>query len=347
MPQNILFDNEALGDFQQYLKNGSFSKVFFLVDENTHEHCLVPLLQELEELGDSEILEVEAGEVSKSVEVLFQLWMTLSDLGADRYSLIVNLGGGMVSDLGGFLAGTYMRGIPFVNFPTSVLAQVDASVGGKTGINLDHIKNKVGLFAKAERVYILNHFLESLPLQERRSGYAEMLKHGLIADAEYWETLLKLDIENELPTPEMIRRSIAIKSAIVESDFKETGIRKALNFGHTLGHAFETVSHEMEEPLLHGEAVALGMMGELLLSVEYAGLNEAIATEAIRSVHSRFKDVEAVGDMDRIFEVLKQDKKNRKGEIIFTLLPSIGEVVTDVKVQEHSVHNVLKRLQSW
>ncbi|MGB0177856.1 MAG: 3-dehydroquinate synthase, partial [Owenweeksia sp.] len=345
MPQNILFDNEALGDFQQYLKNGSFSKVFFLVDENTHEHCLVPLLQELEELGDSEILEVEAGEVSKSVEVLFQLWMTLSDLGADRYSLIVNLGGGMVSDLGGFLAGTYMRGIPFVNFPTSVLAQVDASVGGKTGINLDHIKNKVGLFAKAERVYILNHFLESLPLQERRSGYAEMLKHGLIADAEYWETLLKLDIENELPTPEMIRRSIAIKSAIVESDFKETGIRKALNFGHTLGHAFETVSHEMEEPLLHGEAVALGMMGELLLSVEYAGLNEAIATEAIRSVHSRFKDVEAVGDMDRIFEVLKQDKKNRKGEIIFTLLPSIGEVVTDVKVQEHSVHNVLKRLQ--
>ncbi|MEQ9261655.1 MAG: 3-dehydroquinate synthase [Owenweeksia sp.] len=347
MLQNILFDEEALSDFQAYLKEGDFSKVFFLVDENTHEHCLVPLMQELGELGDNEILEVEAGEASKSAEVLVQLWMALSDLGADRFSLLVNLGGGMISDLGGFLAGTYMRGIPFVNFPTSVLAQVDASVGGKTGINLDHIKNRVGLFTQADRVYVLNHFLNSLPLKERRSGYAEMLKHGLIADEAYWKNLQEIDVEEIALTSEMIRRSIDIKSGIVSQDFRESGLRKTLNFGHTLGHAFESVSHETGEPLLHGEAIALGMMGELLLSTEFAGLEEKAGHEAIRTIHNSFKEVETIGDVDRIFEMVKQDKKNRRGTVLFTLLDRVGTARADVEVPEAAIRDVLKRLQTW
>ena len=329
------------------LINLDFQKFFFLVDENTHEHCLVPLLQELGELGEMEVLEIEPGEASKSPEVLVQLWMALSDLRADRYSLLVNLGGGVVSDLGGMLAGTYMRGIPFVNFPTTVLSQVDASVGGKTGINLDHLKNRVGLFLNPERVYVLNRFLETLPFEERRSGYAEMLKHGLIADREYWKQLLQLNIKEALPDTIMIRKSIEIKSKVVEKDFRESGLRKILNFGHTLGHALETVSHEEGEPLLHGEAVALGMMGELLLSAEFAGMDKEVAEEAAHRIGDHFHDVEVTGDPERILEVVKQDKKNRKGEIFFTLLSDPGMVKQDIVVPESAIFNVIMRLQAW
>ncbi len=347
MPQKIFFEQEALDDFSKYLKDGNFSRVFFLVDENTHEHCLIPLLQELAEIGETEILEVESGEESKSVEVLVQLWMALSELNADRHTLLVNLGGGVISDLGGFLAGTYLRGISFVNFPTTILSQVDASVGGKTGINLEHLKNRIGLFLEPDRVYVINSFLNTLPLEEKRSGYAEMLKHGLITDKEYWVGLCALDITKELPSHEMIKRSIEIKTSVVEKDFRESGLRKILNFGHTLGHALETVSHEEGEPLLHGEAIALGMIGELMLSTHFAGLSEKSAQQAIKKISSFFEDVEVVGDTDRLFEVVRQDKKNHEGHILMTLLNEIGTAQPDVEVSETAVRDVLKQLQAW
>lgn len=347
MSSVLRYDEEALEDFQEFLRSGSFTKVFFLVDENTHEHCLIPLLREIEEIGDTEVLEVEAGEESKSPEVLFQLWMALSELGADRHSLLVNVGGGMICDLGGFLAGTYMRGIAVVHFPTSLLSQVDASIGGKTGINLQHLKNKVGLFLEAERVYLLHRFLETLPYPEVRSGYAEMLKHGLIADRAYWEQLISINITGELPSSQMIRSSIGIKSGVVQQDFRESGLRKILNFGHTLGHALETVALENQSPLLHGEAIALGMVGELLLSSKFGGLEESEAYSAINEIQNRFRDIRPIGDVDRQFEVVRQDKKNRGDSLLFTLLSGLGQAQVDIEVPEQAVREVLQYLKSW
>lgn len=345
----IKFDRDALEDFKTFLTEGNFSKIFFLVDEITHEKCLIPLLGELESLPETEVLEVNPGEESKSPEVLVQLWKVMAELGADRHSLLVNVGGGMITDLGGFLAGTYMRGIAFVNFPTTVLAQVDASVGGKTGINLDHVKNLIGLFIHAEKVYILNNFLETLSPGERLSGFAEMLKHGLIADTDYWNKLSVYDIKNKIPSQDMIRRSIEIKSQVTEADFKESGYRKILNFGHTLGHAIETTALDEGKPLLHGEAVAIGMIGELLLSVEFAGLDEQKAKQAIEVLRSVYKDAVfrytlLEQDFTKQLEVARQDKKNRNSEIRFTLLRNIGEAVTDIVVPEEKVLEILKYL---
>ena len=215
---------------QSLIKEGDFSSVFFLVDENTHDLCLPYLLQSLADLPRCEVLEVEAGEDTKSPEVLVQLWVVMSELQADRHTLVVNLGGGVVTDLGGFLASTYMRGLPFVNVPTSLLAMVDASNGGKNGINLSQFKNRVGLFQQPEAVCVVADFLETLPRRELRSGFAEMLKHGLIASADYWEELKEYNIELDVPTEGMIARSIDIKQKFIDSDFKEKGPRKALNF---------------------------------------------------------------------------------------------------------------------
>lgn len=333
----VKFGNEALEEFKALVMNDKFSKVFFVVDENTHENCLIPLVRELPELPENEILEVEAGEGSKSTEVLVQLWHAMSELNADRNSLIVNVGGGMVSDLGGFLAGTYMRGVSFVNFPTTVLAQVDASVGGKTGINLDHIKNRVGLFQNPLRTFVINDFLETLPQDERRSGFAEMLKHGLIADKEYWNELKEFDIDERIPDSLMIQKSVEIKSSIVNQDFKEQGIRKALNFGHTVGHALETLALDKGHKLLHGEAIALGMICETHLSIRYAGLKVDEANEIIEVLKKKYSNVEPTGSPEEWVELMKMDKKNVNGEYRFSLIKKLGEAVINVEVKEEDI----------
>lgn len=323
--------------FQRLLNEQDYSKVFFLVDSNTHEFCLPLFLAQLNELPDYEILEVESGEESKSAEVLVQLWEAISALGADRHALMVNVGGGMISDLGGFLASTYMRGIPFVNFPTSLLAMVDASVGGKTGVNLGHIKNRVGLFIEPKMVGVVPHFLETLPLRERKSGFAEMLKHGLISDASHWEELIQFDIENLIPDLAMIQKSIAIKNEIVEQDFKEGSIRKNLNFGHTIGHAIETLSMEWDNSLLHGEAVAFGMMGELLVSSKYLGLDERKATHAIEKLKGYYGSFPSNIDKTALIEVIEMDKKNRGSSIRMSLLKSLGYAVPDIEVSKEDI----------
>jgi 3-dehydroquinate synthase len=340
----VKFEDEGLTDFNDLLQKIKFSKIFFLVDENTHEHCLIRLLQELPEVGEYEVLEVEAGEDSKSPEVLVQLWQALSELEADRSSLLVNVGGGVITDLGGFLASTYMRGITFVNFPTTVLAQVDASVGGKTGINLNHLKNRVGVFQNPNSTYLINSFLESLPIRERLSGFAEMLKHALIADPDYWLSLKTFDIENSIPTQEMIQRSVEIKFSIIEKDFRESDIRKGLNFGHTIGHSLETAALAENESLLHGEAIAIGMQLETLLSVKYTGLSSDIAQEICDSIHVFFPNVKLHGNPDLWVELMKEDKKNVGDEFRFSLLKNIGSVEVDVPVQEKDIIQVLKQI---
>ena len=339
----IWYGEEAFVNLQNLLITKGFSKVFFLVDENTHDKCLPYLLQSLDELPDYEILEVDAGEQSKSAEVLMQLWMALSELQADRQSLIINVGGGVITDLGGFLAGTYLRGVSFINIPTSLLAMVDASCGGKNGINLDHLKNRVGLFLNPLAVCIIPEFLETLGWRERRSGFAEMLKHALIADDAYWYDLLDFDIQNDIPTEAMIARSVQIKQSIVEKDFRESGIRKALNFGHTMGHAIETASMD-GQLLMHGEAIALGMMAELYLSEKYTALDPQQAQKAIQSIQSIYPDLAPDFKADQLIEIMRSDKKNKNAEIRFALLREIGQPVVDVKVPEEGIREALATL---
>lgn len=343
-PEHIWHGSEAFLRLNRLLAERSFSKVIFLTDENTHLHCLPILIAGLEELGDHEVLEVPAGEDSKSPEVLMQLWYALSDFAVDRNALMVNVGGGMITDLGGFLAGTYLRGLEFVNVPTSLLAMVDASVGGKNGINLAHEKNRVGLFCEPRATCIIHHFLETLPLRERRSGFAEMLKHGLISDASYWERCLAVDIAHELPDHDLILESVFLKKQVVDQDFRETGFRKILNFGHSVGHAIESLSIESDNPLLHGEAIALGMMAELDLSARAAGLAEQESDSLRVQLAAVFPDLKFSLDATDLLPLMRRDKKNVGANHHLTLLDKLGSARPDVVVTEETIVASLKSL---
>lgn len=336
-PAPVWFGSQALEQLQALISREKPSKLFFLVDSNTHQHCLPQLLQALEELPEMEILEVEPGEETKSAEVLVQLWEALSALEADRQAMLLNLGGGVVTDLGGFLAGAYLRGIRFVNIPTSLLAMVDASAGGKNGINLGGLKNRVGLFLEPEAVFIFPEMLESLPARERLSGFAEMLKHGLIADADYWIRLKNFDINNHTPGLELLKRSVEIKQEIVAEDFRESGLRKILNFGHTLGHAIESHSHQTGHPLLHGEAIALGMMIELWLSHRFAGLSREETDQAMQSLRQIYPGLEMGFAFEELLPFMRGDKKNLNQKLSFSLLNEIGKARPDFVLNEEDV----------
>lgn len=338
---HILFDNEAVEGLNDILGAQKYSKVFFLVDENTHEKCLIPLLQNLPDLDEMEILEVESGEISKTIDVLNQLWMALTELKADRSSLLVNVGGGVITDLGGFLAATYMRGIDFINFPTSLLAQVDASVGGKTGVNLDHHKNRIGVFQEPLFSGIVNDFLETLSELDRLSGFAEMLKHGLIADANYWEELCKFPIEEQYPNTSQIQKSIKIKKDIVGVDFKEVGSRKVLNFGHSIGHAYESLAIEKGVSFPHGFAIAHGMIAESILSSRYLDLPEEMMNDIVNQLQSKFPKIPFEYEASDLMSFIKADKKNEKGKLKFSLISTIGKPEYNVDVEEKDVLNVL------
>src|SRR3954465_10098201 len=247
---NIYFE-DSLNELAKFIDGGKYSKLFILTDENTGEHCL-PLVKEA--IGDRpfDIIEINAGEESKDIDFCIGVWKMLIDFGADRQSLMVNLGGGVISNLGGFAASTFKRGIDFVHVPTTLLSQVDASVGGKTGIDIDSIKNIIGTFTQPKAVFIDYQFLKTLPARQILSGTAEMLKHGLICDAAYWNMLKSSDLS--APTAEMVYISVGIKNKVVIEDPHERNIRKSLNFGHTIGHAVETHSlWNYENPLSHGE----------------------------------------------------------------------------------------------
>ncbi|XHR97363.1 3-dehydroquinate synthase family protein [Mucilaginibacter sp. UC70_90] len=266
---SVYFDN-SLDELVDFIKKGNYSKFFILADENTGAHCLPLLTSKLTDFNNYDLIEVSSGEESKNIDFCVGVWKMLIDFGADRKSLMINLGGGVITDMGGFAASTYKRGIDFVQVPTTLLSQVDASVGGKTGIDVDGIKNIIGTFTMPKAVFIAHEFLQSLPPRQILSGLAEMLKHGLIVDAAYWNKLKNSDLKN--PSVELVHRSVQIKNEITIQDPHEKGIRKALNFGHTIGHAVETYSllHD-EDSLSHGEAVAIGMICESYLAHKKQG----------------------------------------------------------------------------
>jgi 3-dehydroquinate synthase len=324
----IYFNETSFLYLENLLQPNVYSKIFVLVDENTNEQCLPYFLSNLPTEIEIEIIEIEAGEENKNMYTCIDLWHTLIDLEADRKSILLNLGGGVITDIGGFVASTFKRGIDFINIPTTLLAMVDASVGGKTGVDLGNLKNQIGVINEPKSVVVVSKFLETLPSNQMRSGLAEMLKHGLIYDKLYWDKLKNL---NDLITDDLdilIKQSIEIKNKIVSQDLKENGIRKALNFGHTLGHAIESYFLESEDKkqLLHGEAIAVGMILESHISYQSNLISKDDFAEIKYIITDIFeKIIFNESDIQNIMNLLIFDKKNEFGNVQFTLLNKIGE----------------------
>ena len=324
-----IYFTDTLSELVKFIENGKYSRFFVLTDENTSKHCLPQLRAHIDHLENFDIIEINAGEENKNIDFCVGVWKMLIDFGADRQGLLVNLGGGVISDLGGFAASTYKRGIDFVHVPTTLLSQVDASVGGKTGVDLDNIKNIIGTFTQPKAVFIEHSFLQTLPERQILSGLAEMLKHGLIFDSGYWNLLKNSDLKK--PSAELVYKSVVIKNKVVIEDPHEKGIRKSLNFGHTIGHAVETYSliHDAD-PLTHGEAIAIGMICEARLSNVKTGLSDAELNEIIAVISHLYPKYNIRETCYKsLCDIMLKDKKNQGGKINCTLLDSIGQCRID------------------
>ncbi len=325
----IYFNQEGYDALNELLILEKYSTIFIIVDEHSNEYCLANFLANLATEITIEIIEFDSGENSKNIETCVQIWNVLTELGADRKSLIINVGGGVVTDLGGFVASTFKRGIDFVHVPTTLLAMVDASIGGKNGIDHGNLKNQIGVINVPRLLIIDSGYLETLPKNEMRSGLAEMIKHGLIHDADYWQKFSNLDSIDFADFDELIYQSVVIKNNIVSQDPTENGIRKALNFGHTLGHAIESyfLSNTDKKTLLHGEAIAAGMILESYLSWQKDLITESEYLKIKDTINQIFERV-SFNDEDiiAIQELLIHDKKNEYGTIQFALLDSIGKI---------------------
>ncbi len=326
---------QALADI---LADGRFTKVALLVDTNSEKFCLPQLGH-----NNLPVIRISPGEQHKSIQTCTCLWQQMMDLGMDRHSLLVNLGGGVIGDMGGFCAATFFRGIPFVQIPTTLLSQVDASIGGKLGIDLNWVKNAVGVFKNPLAVAVDPRFLKTLPDTELRSGFAEVIKHALVADPALWNQLQTLKDLKVVEWEPILEASLRIKRDVVQEDPFEKGRRKVLNYGHTIGHAIESFLLSSGTTLTHGEAVAAGMVAESFLSVKHLGLDEDKLREVVETIRRFYPPLRFTeGDFDDLIELMKKDKKNRAGNISFTLLPNIGEASYDQFVKEDSIREALR-----
>ena len=340
----IIITENVSGELKKFVLNFHENKIFMLTDENTYKYCLPKLDSELTK--NFNIYTIKSGEENKNIDTLSKIWEFLTKEGADRKSLLINLGGGMLTDIGGFAASTFKRGIEFINIPTSLLGQVDASCGGKTGINFAGLKNEIGIINQAQTVLIDSIFLQTLEKTEFLSGFSEMIKHSLIADKEYYEELLSFDLsKKELDRKKLnylIEKSVIIKYKITEHDPFEKGIRKALNFGHTFGHAFESLSHEQNKPLKHGQAVAQGMICELFLSNKKKSFPIMKLLDISGKIMSIFEKFEfETTDFEKIINFILHDKKNTNSQINCTLLSELGIVEIDQKISESEIKEAL------
>ncbi|SFH03381.1 3-dehydroquinate synthase [Pedobacter insulae] len=342
---SIYFES-GLAPLKDIVHQNKYSKVFVFVDTNTSALCIPIFRSFLDDLEDFDIIETDPGEENKNIDFCIGIWKTLLDFGADRKCLMINLGGGVITDMGGFIASTYKRGIDFMNIPTTLLSQVDASVGGKTGIDIDHVKNMVGTFSLPKAVFIEHTFLTTLSKREMLSGFAEMIKHGLIADHDYYQAL-KLNEYQEV-TPANVYRSIQIKNEVVTEDPLEKGLRKILNFGHTIGHAVESyaLTHD-KKPLTHGEAIAIGMICEAFLSVKYCDLKTDELNDIctyITSIYPKYTIAEK--NFNTLIELMQSDKKNEDGYIMFSLLERIGHCTFNCRVTDADILSSIKHYNS-
>ena len=337
---SVIFNEEGYKALNNHISGKNYSNIFIIVDSNSNEVCLPKLLPYIATELTIEIIEFEAGESNKNIETCIQIWNVLTDLSADRKSLIINLGGGVVTDLGGFVASTFKRGIDFINIPTTLLSMVDASVGGKTGVDLGNLKNQIGVINIPNMVLIDTSYLNTLSQREMRSGLAEVLKHGLIFDKKYWKQFLDLSKLDFADFDTIIYDSIKIKNEIVMQDPTEQGIRKALNFGHTLGHAIESyfLENENKKTLLHGEAIAVGMLLESYISMQKSLISAEEYSEIKTTITSIYEAVLfEENDLNPILELLIHDKKNEYGTIRFVLLDGIGKFIMNQEVENELI----------
>lgn len=333
----VYFNEDCYTTLNSYLERANHSKIFVLVDSNTYQHCYAHFMSNIKKDYAIEVIEIEPGEINKNIGTCSSIWSVLAEYGADRKSLLINLGGGVVTDLGGFIACTYKRGINYINIPTSLLAMVDASVGGKTGVDLGNLKNMVGVISESEMVLVDTEYLGTLPTNQMCSGFAEMLKHGLIQDRTYWEKMSDLSKLTTDDLDQLIYDSVVIKNKIVFEDPTEQNIRKYLNFGHTLGHAIESfyLTHPEKPELLHGEAIAIGMIMEGFLSAALLSVTETDLRLITAVILATFPKVDIdPNDRQTIMELLIHDKKNEKGNIYFVLLNTIGDATYNCTVSD-------------
>ncbi len=344
----IHFFNDMQNIWETILQSNTYSQILILTDSNTTKYCLPEFKAACPNPALLHDLEMPAGEEYKNLKTAQTLWEQMLELGTDRFALLINLGGGVVSDIGGWVAANYKRGIATVNIPTTLLAMVDASAGGKTAINCKGLKNMIGLFSPPQAVYICPAFLNTLPRQQLQNGFAEMIKHALIADENYWEALTTLPSLDTHHIHPLLYKSIAIKAGITDQDPYEKNERKKLNFGHTIGHLFEHWALEDNtHTLLHGEAVALGLWVESYLSMQKMGLSFAEADAIMHFIGKHFKKYPLPKDkLKDIPQILLHDKKTQDKQWHFTLLTHIGQAETNCICQLSEVEEALMYYQN-
>ncbi len=339
LPAYISISDKIGEEVKRFLGTEDYSSIAVLVDYNTLEHCY-PYIQL--QLPDHYLVKINAGEEYKNLSTCEHIWNEMTEAGLDRNSLMINLGGGVIGDMGGFCAATYKRGINFINIPTTLLAQVDASIGGKLGIDFNSFKNHIGVFAEPTQVMVDPSFLQTLPDNELRSGFAEIIKHCLIADNIYWKKLIENDFLSQ-SWNQLIPHSIGVKHQVVKNDPLESGYRKILNFGHTIGHAIESYFLNRPGKLLHGEAIAIGMIAEAYLSMKKCNLPETELNEIKKYILTIFKKVDIPLDAwNDIISLTLQDKKNKKGKVRMALLKKIGEAEFDIEVDQLEIIEAIK-----
>lgn len=348
---DIIHTKDILKDLNKFFNSFSYSKIYLLTDNNCFEKCL-PIIKNALPI-DVTIFVLSEGEENKSIIALQTIWDFLIENKADRASLLINLGGGIITDIGGFAASTFKRGIDFVNIPTTLLAQIDASVGGKTGINYKGFKNEIGVINQAKKVFVFSDFLKTLEKKEFLSGFAEMIKHALIFNKANFQEIKDFYYnyfidENLSAITKLVEKSVRIKQHFVENDINDKGIRQTLNFGHTFGHAFESLFYkDKQKKLKHGNAVAFGMLCELFISAEKLNFDE----ESLKSISKFIIDIYGklninTNDYDAVFEFMKHDKKNTNGKINTVLLEDIGKFNNNNILQKHDVFSALNFLNN-
>ncbi len=336
IPQNVIFSENADASLQQVLSQSNYDRIVVLVDENSRKFCL----DKFPCLADTDIIQVSSGEREKTLATCNHIWEQMTQWGLSRKSALINLGGGVITDMGGFAASTYKRGIEFINIPTTLLSQVDASIGGKVGIDFNGLKNHLGVFREPRAVLLDTQFLATLDQRQLKSGFAEVIKHGLIADSSYWYRIVKQPFDEIANWNDLLKKSVELKGLVVQKDPLENGLRKILNFGHTLGHAIETYFLESEEPLLHGEAIAIGMILESKLSADILGMPTKQLEEISEYISSAFP-TRVLPEPGEIEALLGQDKKNENNRVNYSLLEAIGKCQWNVQVSSDDLDRAM------
>ena len=343
--QDLIFTNDVAKHVDALVEKFAPSTLFVLVDENTHKCVLPQLASESKAIAKAQVITIAAGDTNKNIDSLMHIWSQLVDGGATRKSVMINLGGGVVTDIGGFAGATFKRGIRFINIPTTLLSAVDAAVGGKTGINFHGFKNEIGAFCEAEAVIISTRFLSTLSNEELLSGYAEMLKHGLISNADTYNRLLAKDVANinadELL--QLLQESVMVKKHVVEEDPTEKGIRRALNLGHTAGHAFESLALQRKSPIPHGYAVAWGLVVELILSHMQLKFPSEELTRLATYIYENYGAFHiSCNDYATLIDFMRNYKNNDSANMInFTMLENIGNIHIDCIAPEDDIKTAL------